>query len=393
MRSFLGVMLSLALALTPSFVEAVEEPQHKSIDIIQTNCSEAEEAEALEESNCKPIIEEEAERFQSNDILETTGMYNSSVFFAGNNVTDEALVYGVGFIAGNNVETKGSYEYGFHAGNVVNIDGHYEKDLFVAGNNVKINGEIGRDVYAAGALVHISTNIAGSVYVGADRVIIENATISGNVKISASKIELIGDSKIDGTFSHNDSAIITGDINAAVIDTYTDIVADSSKADFANKTLNLAWSIAAIIVFSFVGKKFFKSMDQRLVNYNTVSFLKDFLLGFCAAIIAPIVMFVLFATLVGMLAAFIILGIYIVALSVSLIVGSVILGKYLLKVKHTVLAASAALIVITALSFIPLIGSIVGLIVSLAGFGMMSRMAFDKTPKSSVEEKKSKKSA
>ena len=75
------------------------------------------------------------------------GEYNSSVVFAGNKLDDSAVVHGIGFDFGNEIESKGTYEYGFQAANKVIVSGNYEKDLFAFGNEILLTNEakIARD--------------------------------------------------------------------------------------------------------------------------------------------------------------------------------------------------------------------------------------------------------
>lgn len=326
-----------------------------------------------------------------------SGEYNSSVVFAGNKLDDSAVVHGIDFAFGNEVESKGTYEYGFHAANKVEIHGNYEKDLFAFGNEISISGEakIARDFYAAASKVEIKSSIPGSVFVAADKLILNNITIGGNLNVAARAVEIIGEVKITGVFTYNEDLDVLGNdtMVAGKLETYKPFVwsfrwGENLRIIFL--ILSLASSIVIAIVFILIAKKFFNQLKEEAVQADFKHVLMSLGIGLLGVIVVPIVVALLAATIVGIPAALILLFTFVIAMILSVTVSAAFVGNKIMPKQSTILSATIVLILMAVLGYIPVVGWAINSIAALIGFGIMLSMLFAKkvAQKNSSEEVK-----
>ncbi len=378
----LAILITAALsALVPlsSTFACVNELGDESV-----NCILEETAGDIDES----LVEEKTSsdmRFQADETLETKGEWKSSVFFAGNNVKDESLVSGIGLLAGNLVDIAGIYDYGLVAGNNVDINGEYKNDAFLLGNMIDItkDAKLGRDLYAAGNEVTISTSVNGSAYIVANKIILEDIEIKGDLVVSAPIIEVNGKVNVVGLFKRNNDALVSGEITYGMEEVYENKIDDieveySFKDQLISAVFSLACSIATAVVFALIGKKFFIVCHEKTKTYEFVDGIADFGIGLLALVVTPIAMIFIMLTIVGFPAALILLLAYIIMVCLSSIVFAEWLGEKVLKKHGAIINAIFGLVVLTIVELIPVIGPIISFVAMGMGLGLMLRVFFRK---------------
>ena len=319
---------------------------------------------------------------RADDTLSINESFNDNTAFAGNIVTVDSKVDGLGFAAGNMVTVKGSADYGFVAGNTVTVTDYNTKDLFVAGNNVTINNVNVRSIYAAGSVVSIKSN-ATTVYVGG-----ANVTLDGeyeNLYVDAD--EFIFNGKVTGTLTINEKAkqTIKDGATIAKTETYKDAEADVKVnpkaimvanifAKIMHKLMHMVSIIALGMLFIVLFKKTVAKLDKAASDAGYI--FARFGFGFLALIVVPIIGLIL--TFTGLFTAIGICGItvYCLAIYLSEIVGTYYIGRKLFKNMNNYLAFLVTSLIVSAISLVPFVGGLLsffmlcmslGLIINLIG--------------------------
>jgi hypothetical protein len=363
MKKIIGIILSALFALTPTSVLALQS------DL----------------------------RFNGDYELKTGGEYNSSAFFAGNAVEENAVVHGIDFAFGNEIKNSGSYEYGFHAGNKLVTRGTYEKDLFAFGSEIVVSEEakIARDFYAAGNKIEIKSNVLGSVFVTANKIVLNNVTIGGDLRVAAAEVEIIGDVTISGKFVYNDDLNVVGKDTMVVgeIETYRPIILSlrwNSNFKMIFAVLGLASSIVVAVVFILIAKRFFNGLKEKAKVVDAKYVFVNFGVGLLGVIMVPVVVALLAATIVGIPAALLLLFAYIIALVLSVTVFAAFVGGKIMPKQSSILSATIVLILMTAVGYIPVVGWMINSVCALIGFGIMLTAIFDKKIAQAKEAEESK---
>lgn len=320
------------------------------------------------------------DRFQANDNIKKSEKFDSSVFFAGNSITDDSDVKGVGLMAGNTLDISGKYEIGLHAGNVINIDGEYKNDLFVAGNivSLKKNAKINHDAYFAVNKIDILTNISGDTFIAARDIYLANATIGGDLRVSAENITFGENVVVEGTFVHNSDAKITGEAKIAETETYDRVVVDSFRAQIVFTFASLASRILVMVLFMYLGKKFFASLNESIKNYEFMDGLKDTGKGVLVTVGVALVAALLVTFIFSIPAVLVIAGVLLICLYLSNIVTAAFIGNKLLRSKNEMINCAVGLVTLAIIGLIPSVGVVVGFFATMFGFGLMIRVLFKK---------------
>ena len=312
-------------------------------------------------------------------------IYEHSHFEAGSEVTSNSIVKGLSFVAGANIEVAGTKEYGFFAGETVKVNGKIDKDLFAAGNSVIIDksASIGRDAYLAGNSVTLNSNISGTVFVGASLVKLENVIINGDLSIAANTVEIVGDVTINGIFRVNDDAVISNEdkltayknekyasssVNIDLKNRVSDIVLDILKTIFTGLVL--------ILVFPKLFKKIKYDLEAKDIGMKL-------LYGLLVLVAVPMICLVSLSIIVGMSVSVILLFLYIIAIMLSTILASAVIGENLytklFKQKDNIyLSMITGILVVKLVELIPVVGMLFALLVFLYGIGIIWQLFLDR---------------
>lgn len=318
-----------------------------------------------------------------------------SLFLAGNEVSSNDRINGLGFIAGNLVRFSGKADYGFLAGSSVNVSGEVKKDLFAAGSTVEItdSASIGRDVFVAGETVLVKTNLSGNAFIGGNRVVLENITIDGNTTIEAEEIVVKGRVAIAGKLKHNEDARISGSENLSYGSLEKTSAIETSSAhrpvnSFLTKIKTtlffLVGRIVVTIILVAVASKFSKKM---LDNFELKNSWKDLALGLGLIIGLPLAIIFVCITLIGLPLGLVTLTFYGLAIYFAKsvtggVVGDVLAKKLFKKDKMNILAKyTIGTILVVLLGLLPYIGGLISAVAVCFGFGYLIHNLFRKETK------------
>lgn len=333
----------------------------------------------------KPTVDKEAAVVDSmtgivgeNAETDENTVYNRSIFVAGENVTAQQLdINGMIFAAGMKVRATGKQQSIAAAGETVVLDSVTHQEAYLAGRNVELtNSASVRDLFVAGEAVTIRGVVRGDIYAGAGKVIVENATILGDANFSASEVEFKGENMVHGTLRYDSTTKLIG-----LDEKKVGGIATRTTPNYNTDALFLIFSyaakvcsmIACIAIFVVFLARISETQLKRFMDNKSA--VKDAGIGLVALIIIPSLILLLMSFDFLALINVVLVLTFIIACIASIGVASARLGKFvdkkILKAKDSNIYQIAMLGAVTfsLVWIVPIIGSTIGLILLISGFG------------------------
>lgn len=292
----------------------------------------------------------------------------------------------------------------FVSGDQVIINGNINGDLFAAAGEVVVNGQVNGDAYIAGGNVTVNGQVTKGIIVGAGQ-----ATISGNsekiiaacgnldIKGSTTKIvAAAGNVKIYSTSVVDDYAYIMtggfenqGTIKGKLILTAEQLVNKGNVGSFEYKQTNAGKDFsegikAVAAIFSLLGTigmlilgivllKMFPKLFFKIEKEVEKDYIVRTIIGFLLIIAAVIVLLILAVTIIGLPIALVLGMFFIAALMTSTLFVSYCTGNFVanrLNFKTSEIGIFIlGFVIIAILQAIPILGGLVGIVVTSLGFG------------------------
>ena len=333
----------------------------------------------------KPTIDKDAAVVDSmtgivgeNAETDENTVYNRSIFVAGENVTAQQLdINGMIFAAGMKVRATGKQQSIAAAGETVVLDSITHQEAYLAGRNVELtNSASVRDLFVAGEAVTIRGVVRGDIYAGAGKVIVENAMILGDANFSASEVEFKGENMVHGTLRYDSTTKLIGldEKNVGGIATRTTPNYNTDALflifSYAAKVCSMIACIAIFVVFL---ARISETQLKRFMDNKSA--VKDTGIGLVALIVVPSLILLLMSFDFLALINVVLVLTFIIACIASIGVASARLGKFvdkkILKAKDSSIYQIAMLGAVTfsLVWIVPIIGSTIGLILLISGFG------------------------
>ncbi|MDP2648230.1 MAG: hypothetical protein Q8P35_03255 [Candidatus Yanofskybacteria bacterium] len=313
---------------------------------------------------------------------------NDDLYVGSSNINISGDVIGDIFAAGGNIFISGTItEDATIAGGTVNIIATIRDDLHVAGGNIFIESSVGGDVLAAGGQVHVGGGsiITGDIIAAGGRVTIDGR-VNGSVNVSGGQIVIGDNAFIGGDVSYRsgrEAQISSGAIIQGIVQFNQQrfegrgAVASLLGAWFFAKSLML---LATALLFIWL----FKRTSIRIVHEGLNNFWANALRGFLVLIAAPVLIVVLFITVIGVPAGLVVLFAYIAWIILSSAIAALVFGGWLLKVlfkkdpapvtwKSAVIGVLAGMVV----AWVPFVGWLVGCIFFLVALGSLSKTWYE----------------
>lgn len=333
----------------------------------------------------KPTVDKEAAVVDSmsgivgeNAETDENTVYNRSIFVAGENVTAQQLdINGMIFAAGMKVRATGKQQSIAAAGETVVLDSVTHQEAYLAGRNVELtNSASVRDLFVAGEAVTIRGVVRGDIYAGAGKVIVENATILGDANFSASEVEFKGENMVHGTLRYDSTTKLIG-----LDEKKVGGIATRTTPNYNTDALFLIFSyaakvcsmIACIAIFVVFLARISETQLKRFMDNKSA--VKDTGIGLVALIVVPSLILLLISFDFLALINVVLVLTFIIACIASIGVASARLGKFvdkkILKAKDSNIYQIAMLGAVTfsLVWIVPIIGSTIGLILLISGFG------------------------
>jgi cytoskeletal protein CcmA (bactofilin family) len=335
---------------------------------------------------------------------------------AGASVVVRGPVHDNLYAAGGEVDVRAEADADVvAAGGRVVIDGVVGRDVLAGGGDVTIRGRVGDDVRVAGGMVTVVAPIAGELLAAGGRVrLAPETTVAGRVWLAGGDVEVRGrigkalrvaggrirlDGQVDG-----DVELVGGDVeigsgarisgrltyrspHQAKIDpgalitggiTYIEPKLPRAVARTASIVVNVA-GLLWLMVTGVVLLLLFPGVFARSARTIATNPWKSLGLGLAVLVVTPVVVMVLFFSVLGIPLAFTATALYAVALLIGFLVAAVFLGDMggLLRQRRPspggqIVRLLAALIVLTLARWIPVVGGLILFLALLFGLGALA---------------------
>jgi len=320
---------------------------------------------------------------------------DSMLFIGGNNIDISGTVNGDVYCAGQNVTISGKINGDvFCAGQTVIVSGKIDGSVRLAAQNVIMTGTVGnsatvasqslildksstisRDLLGGSQSITINGTVKRDIVVGAENLTI-NGTIGRNIKGDIQTTAVGSTGSIGGNMEYtgmNDPTVANGGkISGKVIRTTPKEQPNSNYSPFAFDIAWFIYSLLSTVIFSLM----LILLIPRIVSEAAISTIKKpglaVLVGSGAVIFAPVVLLLLFLTIIGIPIAMFILLLGFIILMLATPFTGYLLGKVILKSsKKPVLIMLAGTSILTISYAIPVIGFITTLATIFLGTGMV----------------------
>ncbi len=331
------------------------------------------------------------------------------------------------YTAGNIISVDANIQKGLHAaGNIVTINGNVGSTVYSAAGTLFVNGNVGGSVHGVGGSIIINNSVANDVFVGGGHLLISksasvgndlfigggtidiqgpvygnayigggvitiNSEVKGNVKItSADKIKLGSNAKIGGNLEYNSKNEIEIEEGASILGETTIInkkgKTDSSKETvfailFAIISVGILIKILGLIIVGLILLYVFRNLTENTVKEGLNNFWKSLATGLVLLFIIPIIMILLFITVIGIWPGIIVGVLYILSIFLAISLSGITFGSWAISVirKNKDYPINWKIVVVgvlalTIITFIPIIGGIVCFIFVLINFGAIYRL-------------------
>jgi len=322
-----------------------------------------------------------------NTIIE--GNVNADLVVFGGEVTVSGQISGDVFLGGGNVVFKGDVLGDLRViGGTIKIEGTVGGDVLIIGGQVDIENtaEIRQDIFVVGGKVNIQDDFATELTIISANVRI-NSAISGETEVTTQNLWFGPNSNISGDFSYyapqkfsaETGAVITGNVRFNEIN----LIRDTGFVKKALVSFMSFWFLLRFIttlIVAFILVYIFKIFSQETTNLALNSFGKSLLAGILILIFVPIVIMILFISLVALPIGFLLLISLIFVVIISPAISGIFLGTWAKKYIYNdntgtvdFKAATLGVIALTLLQFVPIIGGLIILILTITAIGAIAR--------------------
>lgn len=328
------------------------------------------------------------------------GSYDGSLFVAGSNAESAAVVRGIVFAAGQDVNVGGIGEYAMAAGYSVNAGGSVLNDAFLAGYGVNLMGDVGRDAFAAGNVVTVNGAVGRSLYAAGSMVSI-TGKVAGDVYVSADSLVISETAAISGTVHVNDNAKLSCPASVKVV-TYT----GAGKADAApaapiqpantlgHRLVSWALSFLGVAAVAFVLlwlTPLWETVDKKYYAAPFGSYAKAFGIGFAVLAGLPVAAILLMLMRFGVRLALILLGVYFAAIAAAPVflgffLGALIWRRALKKAPCYFAELPIGILVVRIAYCVPGLSFAVGLVAVPLGLGVVTLLLGKKSAPAALPE-------
>ena len=341
----------------------------------------------------------------SPSLISQREMIDNDYFYADQDVkVEDKVIDGNAFIAGRDVDVKNITVNGSIA--VAGQDVKLENvtvtgDIFVAGQDVEVATSSAKNLFAAGQKVEVSkeTTITRDSYVAGTNIAFN--AISDALSIGGNQIE-IGENAIIRELrgeTDNEATIASGakivENLLKIVEENKDVAEKAQKAVVTATILNvikrvLTTIVMALIIAFFVSKSS-SSKKERIQKYTGEKIALNALAGFGIMIGGVFAALILFITVILIPLGIVVLLMYIIMLICATAMGTTVIAIKLLKdkelsTKNIVLWALLVAVILFVVKFIPLVGGLIGFVVSIIGIGTMFDFVFGKDKKQEKNE-------
>lgn len=305
--------------------------------------------------------------FAGNEVVEISGTVNGDVYAAGGQVLVDGTINGDLLVAGGTVTITGDV-----SGNVRS-----------AGGQITITGNVGRNVSVVGGNIEFTDSavISGSIATAGGSVVL-NAPVTGDVNAAVGTMRLGSSANVSGNInyvseeevSRAETASVSGTVNRTHTPEFNRPSEKEVEGFFAGVDLFAKlMSLTTSLIIGLFMLKFLPNYTKSASDIVTKRFLPSLGIGFVGLIVIPVLIVVLFMTLLGIPLALLFSVVFVFYLYIVRIFAMVAIGQKiaeLAKFKTNLYwIFIVGLVAYYVLTLIPIIGWVVKLLVLIASFG------------------------
>ncbi len=347
-------------------------------------------------------------RKSENSILEKSEVVNKDYFAAGEKVTLSGVVNGDAYLAAGNIFVDGviNGDLLVAGGNII-INGMVTGNIRAAGGELQLNGDVGRNVSVVGGSVTVgkSGKIMGSLTVGAGEVQVFGPVMRG-VNVGTGSLILgsgVGEDVVAGvgdlslqpgasvsgklTYFSNNPANVSSEasVSGGIIHNLPPQSARANSDKFWS-SFSYGWNWYVFLTSLVVGSLLCWLLPNYTKNIVSAMVGRPWLslgIGFLFLIVMPIVIVILFVTIIGIPFAILLSVLYMFLMFFARIFAAVFIGEWIQRKlnqgQNLLLAFILGLLILSVLRLIPVVGGLIGFVATLMGIGaymMNKRMLF-----------------
>lgn len=319
--------------------------------------------------------------FASGSRVTVSGTINGDTYLAGGEIVVDGVINGDLLIAGGNVIVSGTVMKNLRiVGGNVQVLGSVNENTSIVGGNIAIEkgSQINGNLVAAGGNVNIRAPIGKDITTATSQLTVVDM-VGGDIVAAANNIEMQPGARVNGGltyYSHNQASV---DPNAIVTGPITQHIPpqNNQKTPALFKTAALGWILfnflSALILgllAIFLAPNIVRQKSEIIFNRPWISLG----IGLATLILTPVIIFILFITIIGIPLALILLLIYLlliffVKIFVSIAIGLKLLSSYNSRNINMYWAFIVGLIIYMIVTSIPLIGGLISFIAVTMGIG------------------------
>jgi cytoskeletal protein CcmA (bactofilin family) len=309
-----------------------------------------------------------------------------NLFAAGEKVNIAGTVKGDLMAFAGEIKISGNVEGNIiAAGGEITISGR-ANNVFIAGGEVMINGVVKRDLLIGGGNVHLSeiSRVGRDAYLGCGSVDIAGK-IYRNLKVGSGNLIIAAPALIKGELDYSArqstvsrQAKIFGKVTARAVPEY-----EQQATKFFTGIAQIAFivGILTILLLGILIIIFMPNQVKLVTSTMTKEFWKSVGWGILSLIAIPIVVILLFVSLIGFPLGALLLVAYVFGIYIAGIFTSIVIGQWLFKKIgkpdiSLIWALIVGFIVFKLLTWIPFVGWLFGLVVFLWAFGALVSTRF-----------------
>jgi cytoskeletal protein CcmA (bactofilin family) len=330
--------------------------------------------------------------FAAGEIVEISGTVNGDVYAFGGQVIIDGRVNGDVIVAGGKVNLSGTVSQDVRmAGGNVSIAGTVGRNLTVAGGNIELapSAAVRGGLVAAGGSVDVAAPVSGSIKIAAGNLVL-SSRIEGNIDAAVGTLRVTSKAEINGNVDYwsgkeasiAEGARIGGKIMRRVPPEGRELFPGLASAALAAWAMLVFISFVSTLVLGLLSARFLPGFhDSAVANLRERPW-PSLGIGFVTVVVAPVVCALLFATIVAIPLALILLAAFFILLYWSRIFAISRIGDTILRRFRPAPGRTSAfvlgLFVYYLLAIIPVLGWIVILLAVLFGLGaeLLARKQF-----------------
>ncbi len=326
--------------------------------------------------------------FNFGDMTEIKGTVNGDVYTAGGDVVVKGQINGDVLAAGGNVQIAPgaviSQDVRVAGGKII-IDGTVVGNVTAAGGTILISDQarIAGSFTAAGSEISIQGPIGKNIKIGAKTLRV-NAPIAGGADVAVQSMVFGDQGRIQGSLSYmseNEFMINEGVVAGTIQHRVPPQEFQKPEKERAEHVVGRAFAfigLLGIIAKLFIGLLFIHVLPEfsKKASLNIRNQIwRSLGTGFLVVVLTPILIIALFSTVIAIPVAFIFLVGYVFSLYLSSIIVMLALGQTL-SVRFNQkwndgVAFSIGLFVLFVLRFVPVLGLLIAMFVTLIGVGSL----------------------